>query len=467
MPPVAHLRFALFVALVLICFLGGGGSRGDIASLLYVRPAAILIAAAMILLPGPIDWRAIRTPLLLLGLFALLIAVQLVPLPPGIWMSLPGRAPLVEAAAAAGFAQPWRPLSIAPDLTLNSLAALTVPAAALVGFAALEAEHRRLLLPVVILAALASALIGLAQLTGGAESPFYFYRITNEGSPVGLMSNRNHQAFLLAAAYPMLGAWASASSQDRRGRQFRATAVVALGIFLVPLILMTGSRAGLLLTAFGAVMGLILYLQGRRLFDGRGRRGLQLGLALLAGGLLIVTFAAVALSRAQALERLLVVDIESDSRLANLPVFVRMAGDFFPFGAGTGTFDPLFRIYEPLEALSPNYLNQAHNDLADVAITGGVPVLLLLLVLLAWWATRATRAFFGSGRDAPGSALARLGAVVMFIFLAASLIDYPLRTPSLALVFAICCGWLSGGGRGVRLAREEFPGGGARGFTSN
>lgn len=442
--PVDYVRFMIFVGFVLICFLGGGGSRPDIQSLLYLRPAAILCLTAIVLLPAPIEWRAIRVPLALLGLFALLMAAQLIPLPPGLWTQLPGRAPLIEAAAIAGIPQPWRPLSIAPDLTLNSLVALIIPLTALVGFAALRDQYRYWLILILIVAALAGALLGMAQLTGGPDSPFYLYRITNGDSAVGFMSNRNHQAFLLAATYPMLAIWAASPRPDARAAHFRATAAVALGIFLVPLLLVTGSRGGLLLGLGGAALACLLFFREQRALRGPGGVGPRwAGIAILGVGAALVLFAAVAMSRAEAVNRLLAKDIASDSRVANLPVFTRMARDFFPAGAGSGTFDPLYRIYEPHEALSPNYLNQAHNDLADLAITGGLPALVLLAAFLAWWAARSIRVMVRPGSSWPGTAAGRLGAAVILLFMTASLIDYPLRTPALAMVFAIACGWLS------------------------
>ena len=53
-----------------------------------------------------------RVPLILLGALAALMAIQLIPLPPGIWTALPGRERYLEAAAAIGIPQPWRPISL-------------------------------------------------------------------------------------------------------------------------------------------------------------------------------------------------------------------------------------------------------------------------------------------------------------------------------------------------------------------
>jgi lipoprotein signal peptidase len=440
--------FLLFLTLFVLCFLGGGGSRGDIYSLLYLRPVAVVCLFAFLWWSRKGDLRAVKVPLILLGLFALLLVIQLIPLPPGIWMNLPGRAPFAEAATLAGIEQPWRPISLAPDLTLNSLAALVVPAAALVGFAVLGEAQRRMLLPALLLAVLASAVFGLAQLTAGPDSAFYLYDVTNEGSAVGLMSNRNHQALLLAIAYPMLAFWAAIPNPDPRARRFRALAAACLGFFLIPMILVTGSRAGLAIGGASALISILFYFNEQRLrgMAARGAPGLG-GLAVVGLGAVVVAAASFLLSRSEALHRLLALDVEGDLRVASLPTFLQMARDFFPVGSGTGTFDPVYRIYEPHALLSPAYLNQAHNDLVDVAISSGALGLALLAAALIWWALRSFRLYLGPRETAPAGSYGRLAALVMILMLAASLVDYPLRTPSLAMVFAIFCGWLSAAGR--------------------
>jgi O-antigen ligase len=449
--------FLLFLALMALCFLGGGGSRGDIASLLFLRPAAVLCLFFFLFYARRGELAAVKAPLILLGLFAVLLVIQLIPLPPSIWLSLPGRAPFAEAASLAGIEQPWRPISIAPDLTLNSLAALTVPAAFLAGFAVLSERQRALLLPALLLAVLVSALFAIAQLTAGPESPFYLYDVTNDGSAVGLMSNRNHQAVLLALAYPMLAFWAAVPQKDPRARRFRALTACCLGFFLIPMILVTGSRAGFLLGGGGAIVAVLLYLNEQRLLGAKGG-ALRLGaLAAVGAGAIVVATVSFVFSRSEALTRLLALDVENELRVSSLPTFVQMAKDYFPVGAGTGTFDPVYRIYEPRALLSPEYLNQAHNDLLDVAISSGVLGLALLAAALIWWALRSWRVFTAGRAGGASARYGRLASVAMIMILAFSLVDYPLRTPSLAMFFAICCGWLSAAGRPAKapLSADE------------
>lgn len=436
-------RFSVLIAFLFICLLGGGASRADVLSLLYVRPAAILCIAAMLVIPGPRDWRPYRTPLLLLGGLAGVMLLQLVPVPPEIWARMPGHAPFMEAARATGQAQPWRSISITPDLTLNSLVSLLVPFAVVVGAASVGRERLYALLPMIIGAATLSVILGIAQLTGGVGSEFYLYAITNDFASVGFFANRNHQALFLAATFPMLGLWAALSGPDPRIRATRQWVALALGVLLVPMILVTGSRAGLIL---GAAALVLTYLQFRRgwIVDDRQPTARRL-LTRFAPWLIVVMVivATVSVSRAESLRRLADMQNLDDQRLTNLPLFVRMAADFFPLGSGFGSFDPVFRLYEPFEALNPHYLNHAHNDLLEILITGGLFAAILLVIFLGWWMPRGWAAFRRRSAFSRGVAFGGSGSIIIALLLAGSLADYPLRTPTLAALFAIACCWLA------------------------
>ena len=450
------MRFWVFGLFIGLCFAGGGGARDDILSLLYVRPGAVLCAALILLLPGPVELKAVRVPLALCAAFALVMALQLIPLPPELWTTLPGRQLFVEAANVAGIPQPWRPLSIAPDLTLNSLAAMVVPVAALLGFAALDRFQRYDLLPILIVAALASAFLAMLQLSGGEGSPFRLYRITNRDSGVGFFSNRNHQAALLAMTFPMLAVWAANGAGGKRALGVRAVLAAALGIFLIPMILVTGSRAGLAFGALAALLGWLLYLQQARPTPRSLAPWKTAGIGVAGTVLVGILFAFAAPDRAASLRRLLDIGMEGDVRIERLDVLVQLTGNVLPYGSGFGTFDALYRIHEPVEALSPFYLNHAHNDLLELAMTGGLPALALLLAGLVWVAARSVKNFRRWRASGSEIAFARLGALIMWLLLVWSLVDYPLRTPILAMIFAIASGWL-GASRGADSGESRPP----------
>lgn len=447
-------RMAVFVVLLAACFLLGGASRIDVLSLVVLQPLVVVLVAVMLLIPGEIHWQRVRAPLLILVLLAAVIIVQLIPLPPSIWTILPGRDPFVETAVVAGIEQPWRPISIAPDLTWSSLVALVVPATVLIGMATLSHRQVLQLLPIVIGGALVGALVGMMQITGGHDSPFYFYRVTNRGSAVGLFSNRNHHAFLLAATLPMLALWARGTARDNWRQLARWTAAGAGLLFLIPLILVTGSRGGLILSVLGLAFALVvLGVYATRLEQGRMRKVLWLGMAGVVVGGAAMAGVAVLASRDEALRRLLSNAIGDDARASYLPTLLQMARDFFPFGSGFGSFDPAFRLYEPFATLEANYFNHAHNDVLEMLITGGLAGALVVVIFLAWFAYNVVRLLLrGVGSERGGYALA--GAGVGSILLIASMFDYPLRTPVLAAVLAIACVWLGmGASPGVRDGR--------------
>src|SRR3546814_17788482 len=65
---------------------------------------------------GPVFWLVLATMLLVL--------LQLVPLPPGLWTALPGREFLLSAPLSQ---ETWRPWSLTPSTTINAASSLIVP----------------------------------------------------------------------------------------------------------------------------------------------------------------------------------------------------------------------------------------------------------------------------------------------------------------------------------------------------
>lgn len=434
------IDFGALAALLALCALGGGSSFADVPSLLYVRPAAVAALMLFALTPARIDWRGVRAPILMLSALTMIMAAQLIPLPPALWTALPGRAPYAALAGDAGLAQLWRPLSLTPDLTMNSLAALVVPAAALVGFAKLDTDRRRLLVIALVALCLVSAILGIAQLASGQQSPLYLYQSTHRGFPVGLMSNRNHQAALLALAFPALRVWTLMPSANSMTLPRRGWLALALGVALLPMILATGSRAGMVLAAASLVATVLAFPVSRGQKIARVDRFIRLG--VLSAAVLLVVLSYV-LGRAASINRLTTTAaIADDQRFQFAPVVVRIVRATFPVGTGFGSFDPVFRQYEPDSVLIETYFNHAHNELLELALTAGLPGLLLLAAFVAWWLARVVATVRKRG-GTTGRPYNLLGAITIAVLFGASLVDYPLRTPLISAVFALCCGWLA------------------------
>lgn len=436
-PRAIRLPFVLLVVLMLAASLTGGSNRGDVLAVMLVRLAAVVCVGAAIARSPLQQLRVAKTPLILLAVLALWMLVQVVPLPPVIWTALPGRERLAEMAGVIGTSQPWMPISIVPTRTLNSLAALLVPAAALVMVAWLPRSTWTLQVRILVGIGLASALLALIQISGPTDSVWYLYDVRQKGGAVGFFANRNHQAVLLACMFPMLALIGMQAAQTR-GRGLALTlSCVAVAIFLLPLIFITGSRGGLL------VSGVSLAATAALIWPSVYRSNIPRWWLAAAGAIAAIAaagFAAILLSgRSLALQRLTETDVSEEQRVLVVEPILRLIRANLPIGTGFGTFDPAFRAIEPYSQLFRTYLNHAHSDPLEFVSDGGIPAALILVVFLLWWA-RATMIIWK--RPTIGNA-ARTASIVTALLMLASLVDYPLRTPLAAMIFAILVGWMA------------------------
>lgn len=439
-------RFAALAVFLVLVFLTGGGARDDIQSLVLLRPAAVLFAAYAVALAAPGAFRGVAAPLWFLLALLALIAAQLIPLPPSIWQELPGRETYADLSIAAGMGDLWRPLSLSPSKTLNSLFSLTVPFAALALLAIQSRRYFRPLLIALALLTLASGLWGLLQLAGSATGPLYLYRITNPGLPVGFFANRNHQAVMLGAVIPVIAHLGIAFAHQNRkpAMPFMVTGLAAA--LIVPTILMTGSRAGLIaaMIGFGAA-AVMIYKARPAAARGAADRFSRL-MPIMAGTVIlaaIVGGVALWFGRALAIERLLASDSVEELRALVFPILREMAGFFFPAGAGFGAFEHVYYQFEPMNLLREQYLNQAHNDWLQFVIEGGLPAALLLGAFMAWVAWHGFLTFYRN-RDEGRLASLRTACLAFIVALGVvSFFDYPLRVPSVMSVFVLSCGLLA------------------------
>ena len=458
-------QFWLLVALLISAFALGGGSRGDIASLIVLRPLSIIALGLGLVSLRAADAARHRWLLGLACASIALVALQLVPLPPGLLHALPGRAILGEIDRAAGLEGLWRPLSLSPTLTVNTFWSLFAPLAVIVLAAQLEAAELERLVAVMLLVGLFSTGLAVLQMIGAPDGPAYLYADTNPGSPVGLFANRNHQATFIASLLPLAAAWVGhdhGARATRHGRaiRLRLLAALALAFTLVPLILITGSRAGLVagalaLVAVPWIMGPGLRRQVQDVLN-TGRHRVWLG-ALIGGGIVALAGLTIWFGRAEAVTRLAGLGTAGELRVRTLPSVLRMLGEYFPWGAGLGAFKPVYRAHEMDSVLMPIMMNHAHDDWLEVLALGGLGGALLLTGLVLLWGRAAWRAWAAAGRGQL-LRLARAGVVVMAIFALASLSDYPLRVPSLSCYFALAAVWAGGlRGRGKSPLVEAAP----------
>jgi O-antigen ligase len=440
----------LLIAFLAVLWLAGGASRADALGQVVVRAAAWLLVIVAILFGRRPALGTARPVVLLLLAAALLAMLQLVPLPPGVWQSLPGRRIFVEAAAASGQVQPWRPWSIVPGATLNALSSLIVPGAMLFMVTGLKEEERAWLPALILSLVAASTLVGLLQLSGTQfDNP-----LINEtvGQVSGTFANRNHFALFLALGCLVAPVWATL---DGRRPGWRSPVVFGLMLLFALTILASGSRAGMVLGLLALVLGPVVAQRGiRAALGGYPRWMFPALIAGVACVLAIFVLVSIAADRAVSIDRIFWSDEGQDMRTRGLPAVLTMVGTYFPMGSGLGGFDPLFRMHEPFDLLKPTYFNHAHNDLLEIVLDAGLFGFLLVGAGLLWWVRASARAWqAGAGMR---HALPKLGSAMLLLIVLASVFDYPARTPVIMATAVIAAVWLSGAR--MREVRPSFTG---------
>lgn len=424
--------FGVAALLGSVLLLAGGASRADEPQQILVRLTAIAVIAISL---WPLRFSRLRSHRGWAAGVALAFMIhlaQLVPLPPGAWARLPGHSLYARIAEQAG-AVAWRPLSLTPDLTVESLLSLLPATAAALAALAIGTAGRTRLSRWAVGAACASGVLGMLQLAAGGDS-LHLFRQSSADSAVGLFANRNHHAAFLACALPLTAAWAGARLRHDERAGIRVAFAAATGLLLISIVA-TGSRMGLLLAAVGlagAAWCFVASGHGWRSVSPRGAAMLAAAVTTLSvvGGLIAM--------RVGVLDRLAQVEPAAKARAELFQPLWATAEAFLPWGAGMGSFDNVFRRFEPESSLSTIYMNEAHNEVLQLLIEGGLPALALLAAFLWWWARTAARIAFagsGKGRSAMGLAAVAISAMLML----SSLVDYPLRTPLLGALFALAC----------------------------
>ena len=411
---------------------GGGTRHGTLSD---VVPEAV--ALPLLVVAGPAGLKALRRQPVAAYLFAGVIALfilQLVPLPPGIWTVLPGREKLVQFYNAAGMPLPWQPLSLSPGETWRSGLALLPALTLFLATLTLSRAERQVLLAVAVVLGVLSVPLGILQVLGGAESPLYFFQYTNHGSAVGFFANANHYAVFCCMLIPLAAALVSERAKRITVPPLAIFAGVAFA-FLLGLAL-SRSRSALVLGLLSvlATFGLILREPLRRALTRRMRWVVAVVAAaavlpiVLAMGLLAI------------LSRFEVQQVTADARWTMAGVTWQALRSYFPIGSGLGTFERVYQLHEPAQAVMWELINHAHNDWLELILETGAAGLVLVIAFFVWCGRAWARSL--ASEDAFDRRIGQAAGIAIALVSLHSLWDYPLRTIALSTLFGLCCALL-------------------------
>jgi exopolysaccharide production protein ExoQ len=217
--------------IIIACLFGGGGVAYGLANLVVQLAALFLLA-----LNGNAVWQLLRrSPSLLAVPIVASLALpllQLVPLPPSMWTTLPGREQLVESLAAVG-PHGWRPATVSTARTFVAFLGLIAPFTVI----ALGLAARKSALDVAtqafIAVGVAGVLFGAVQVLGGNETAVLYPETTAAGVLTGFFANRNSTAlFMVCCLLLLCGRTAGKPLSARWIATFSAVLLLTVGVVL-------------------------------------------------------------------------------------------------------------------------------------------------------------------------------------------------------------------------------------------
>lgn len=410
-------------AYVFLCLVLGGSNRGIWLSAILQVIAAVLIGFVALTAK---EEKLANPCRLLLGLViatVLLVLLQLVPLPPQLWMIFHGREPIREGYEALGLALPWLPISLTPHATLNAaFFALPFSAVLLIMIVGRRTEPGWTV-AALVLGTFLSVVLGAVQ-TG--DESWKIYSITNTGA-VGFFANRNFFGTLLVVNIPfavaLMGSGRLASQSA--GLPFKIVGAAYLLTTFIGIVLNQSLAAGLIAIPVSVASLAILPVR----FSWKWY-------AAAIGALGAIAVAFLLMSGFLGSEMIGSDTVSIQTRAAIWSQTLKILSDTFPFGTGLGSFREIYAFYENPAAVDRWYVNNAHNDFLELVLETGLPGVLLIGSFLVWWLLQTKKVW----RSPHVNLVARAATIASAAVLAHSIVDYPLRTAAISAIFGFCVG---------------------------
>jgi O-antigen ligase len=420
---------AVVVLLSMVAIVFGGGPRGKEDLVVHIASLPVLLLA-LLRLPYR---RVNRAQFFFLCWIAAVIGVillQLLPLPIAIVSYLPQRAILIESLQHAGVSASWLPITLDIWGSVRALIAFVVFAAVWFLVGTLPYASRIRLIKCILIFVCLAALFGFAQVINSKNASLRFYALHHTTGAIGFFANRNHFSSFVVMVLPFAFgfAWMEYAKREIRGMIFWAGVVIMLLLAVALSFSRAGISLGLLATSLCII---VLWAQEK------SRIRYLLPVIILAPALLIISHYAW-----QGISQRLTQDIWADLRWQYYRNGLDVFWQYMPWGSGLGSFAWVYAPFEPVEEMVNVYAANAHNDVLQLAIEAGLFGILLML----WFAILLITVIVKNIRnekniDGGRYFIGRMSSISLLIPLMHSFADYPFRTLSIVVVYAVIFGF--------------------------
>jgi O-antigen ligase len=374
-----HTTLLFSASVALLCFapLMRAGRMYTALWILEILGVLLLVLAFW----KPLEKQRIPTlAWVVIAAYSVIPLLYLIPLPQSLWLSLPGRNLYAESitllSTIGGTTPDYLALSLVPYRTVSSILAL-LPVVGIF-IASLILPRKKLITLVYIFLSIAAfqASLGLIQYGSGAEWAFWWGVSHGDKNALGTYPNYDHFAGLMELTIPLalaLSAYHFHNQQREEDAEHQQMFNQTLLFFCLAILLILGaifsrSRTGITLVMLGILLSTFTFAKHLG-----GQRALSFGTVMVVISLGVASSAGLipVLNRfGQDPVKDVRWEIFNDTWIA--------IKQFFPFGSGPQTFQPIFFAFQPPEL--QNFVNHAHNDYLELLFETGLLGLILLVL---------------------------------------------------------------------------------------
>jgi O-antigen ligase len=396
---------------------------------------------------------------LLCGFVIVIPWVYLIPISESFWTDFLNREIYQETYLLFGIESPDYRLSLIPWETLSSALFLIAPISLFLAIFCLAEKYVMLLVYVFIGILGVEAVVGLAHYLLSAESlPQWLASLLNfkevgeshRGDAHGTYANRDHFAALMAMGLSICFAVIAREIRQVRYKDLSALRigflVVVFSLVVIALVF-SRSRAGISLGIFSVFCSAIIfsiYLRKENISP-----------VLLYGVPGFAILIASSIGVLPTINRFIGLDPTKDGRVEIFENTITGIKTFFPLGSGPGTFDEVYRAFQPIT--QKRFINHAHNDYLELFFETGLIGFIVLALFFLVFIMKAVALFRrGASVNANFHYIQIAALISTVVLLLHGLVDFNFHIPANVIFFAFLLGvfFYTPQAKGRHLARN-------------